>query len=630
MINEKECARIKNVILLDYKSKETLWNEQEIERYEIELILTTYRIILKIKEEDVNEINITLGSIAEIETISSGILGEVNEICIKCKDIRMINIEFKKEEEKVGFIWLLREIEQDRYITASDGSKLTFTIYSLPDEKEETDGDMGESHIYNEEEEFRRIGALKENSHLRIYRQDINNESICKSYPRSVLVPKTMCNDEIIEASKFRSRSRFPTVTWMHPENGAVLCRCSQPLAGIRNIRNEKDEELVRKLVLHENSKEDSDNNEKNQSNSEASSIIKSVSGSMTTVWKWALNPTEGIEDNYPRSKSAPPAISSHVIPKHEVNEYRNDFEYYIIDARSRFAVFGNRAIGKGTENIDNYKNAKMLFMNIDNVHVVRACFNKLYNLCIPRNVCKDDDMYNRNLADTGWLKQVRNVLSSSITIVNIIHKKGMSVVTHCSDGWDRTSQMVSLSCLMMDPYYRTIKGFALLIEKEWISFGHKFKDRCGHRFSIDSPSNFFHFQESSPVFLLWMNCVYQVMIQFPNSFQFNEKYLIAICDHVYNCHFSNFMLNSSFGDNSYQGPLVRLTGPNVPQNQSQYLWKYLEKQGDFLNLSYNTNTPNNNVLYPSCHPKSIILWKSYFFRYDSSIPPTIYIPTYI
>ena len=44
--------------------------------------------------------------------------------------------------------------------------------------------------------------------------------------------------------------------------------------------------------------------------------------------------------------------------------------------------------------------------------------------------------------------------------IVRSMEKQSSSVLVHCSDGWDRTSQLTSLSQLMMDSYYRTINGF--------------------------------------------------------------------------------------------------------------------------------------------------------------------------
>lgn len=45
---------------------------------------------------------------------------------------------------------------------------------------------------------------------------------------------------------------------------------------------------------------------------------------------------------------------------------------------------------------------------------------------------------------------------------------KGVNVIVHCSDGWDRTSQLSSLTQLLLDPYYRTIEGFIVLVEKDW------------------------------------------------------------------------------------------------------------------------------------------------------------------
>ncbi len=63
-------------------------------------------------------------------------------------------------------------------------------------------------------------------------------------------------------------------------------------------------------------------------------------------------------------------------------------------------------------------------------------------------------------------------VLKAAVKIAKLINKKGSSVLVHCSDGWDRTSQLCALAQIILDPYYRTIEGFSVLVEKEWLAFG--------------------------------------------------------------------------------------------------------------------------------------------------------------
>lgn len=63
------------------------------------------------------------------------------------------------------------------------------------------------------------------------------------------------------------------------------------------------------------------------------------------------------------------------------------------------------------------------------------------------------------DLGASQHLDHLNTIVNGAVFISKAL-VQGISVLVHCSDGWDRTAQMVTLAQLMVDPYYRTIKGF--------------------------------------------------------------------------------------------------------------------------------------------------------------------------
>lgn len=69
------------------------------------------------------------------------------------------------------------------------------------------------------------------------------------------------------------------------------------------------------------------------------------------------------------------------------------------------------------------------------------------------------------------WLNHLSGLLAASVTVIHAIEKKGRPVLVHCSDGWDRTPQIVATATLCLDPFYRTVevsilRSFVLIIFK--------------------------------------------------------------------------------------------------------------------------------------------------------------------
>lgn len=150
-----------------------------------------------------------------------------------------------------------------------------------------------------------------------------------------------------------------------------------------------------------------------------------------------------------------------------------------IVDARPTVNAYAMQAVGLGSENMDNYRFATKAYLGIDNIHVMRDSLNKVID------ALKESDLTplapNRDaLAKSGWLKHLANMLDGAGLIARQVGLQHSHVLIHCSDGWDRTSQLSALSQLCLDPYYRTLEGFIVLVEKDWLSFGHMFAHRSG------------------------------------------------------------------------------------------------------------------------------------------------------
>ena len=244
-----------------------------------------------------------------------------------------------------------------------------------------------------------------------------------------------------------------------------------------------------------------------------------------------------------------------------------------IIDARPTVNAVANTAKGAGTENMDYYKESKKVYLGIDHIHAMRESIGKVVealreadqllasiNNDLPDSVPGLAVLDRQALRRSGWLRHISAILEGTLIITKNIHVNSSHVLIHCSDGWDRTSQLSALSQLCLDPFYRTIRGFEVLIEKDWLSFGHKFLDRCGHLSSekfflsptgdstsgsgtdaaqafLTSVQNRFasqnHLKETSPVFHQFLETVRQIQRQFPERFEFNERFLHQLYYHL-------------------------------------------------------------------------------------------------
>ena len=211
-----------------------------------------------------------------------------------------------------------------------------------------------------------------------------------------------------------------------------------------------------------------------------------------------------------------------------------------VLDARPFQNAVANLAKGGGYISVANYTSSgcKAVYADIGNIHAMRAGLDKLRKSLATGQ--RGEPEWRRALETSGWISHIRKILSASVKVATMVGRESTSVLVHCTNGWDRTSQIVSIANLLLDPYYRTIRGFIVLIEKDWFAGAHKFAERLGLAGSEKHRA-----KGLSPIYLQFIEAVAHVVKQFPQAFEFNTAFLLWLCYVPWEGKIGSFCCNS-------------------------------------------------------------------------------------
>mgnify|MGYP001582791525 CR=1 FL=1 len=499
--------------------------------------------------------------------------------------------------------------------------------------------------------------------------QSETNYGVSYTYPFRILVPAQISDRQVLKSMEFRSRGRVPAISYVHLGTGAVLARASQPLLSESDDKKYEDANLCFALAAeflpHLTAPF-------RQSEDHASTAARRSAGSPAPAASLVPPPALSSgppplfhDDDDDFSPARAPGLASHsaaasggggaaTLPGTTLATAR---PILIVDLRPKAAAAGNMAKGGGYETGSFYEpRCKIVFSGIDNIHGITAAFQKLKQLVAAFHGRNGRSDFYSTWEATQWPFHVSKVLQASMLIADCL-EKGTSVLTHCTDGWDRTSQATALAMLVTDPYYRTVEGFIVLIEKEFCAFGHKFAERLGHQVAgrtvpkstggahiktvvpsdVDSAQALNeHKLQPSPIFTQWMDCVYQICRQFPSKFEFSPAFLEFVSLHAYSCWYGTFLANTHkeryfegvrLGTMSLWTEVVRQvekertaeTHGNVGGSAAHLglLNPLYNRQEAALFLSRKLNCGFDR-LRPCVNVKSIELWRSLYFKFDT------------
>eukprot|EP01103_Thecamoeba_quadrilineata_P007129 TRINITY_DN1690_c0_g1_i3.p1 TRINITY_DN1690_c0_g1~~TRINITY_DN1690_c0_g1_i3.p1 ORF type:complete len:689 (-),score=109.67 TRINITY_DN1690_c0_g1_i3:128-2194(-) len=434
---------------------------------------------------------------------------------------------------------------------------------------------------------------------------------LSESYPRVLCVPSSISDEDLPLIADTRTKRRFPVAVWRSPRTSSVLLRCSQPrsstLVGSRSF--ELDDKYISAIW------------EASGKGRVAIMDARPRLNAMVNVFRGG-----GVES--PSNYSVPVSLSFldiqniHVMRK-ALENLRTQCLSYVrerikevdksLEWRGHLSLIIRGAVSVASLLDPSYGTATKKgpsgsqsgsFHTIESLDSGPSSDGLQAGILFgtPANYVSKSAPF-RNIgylgksSSDGDAGRIGRASPKIMISASSLPPAPTAVIVHCSDGWDRTAQIVSLAEILLDPHYRTMHGFQELIDKEWLSFGHKFSHRVG-------PSK--HDKERSPVFLQFVDSVWQLWVQFPSAFEFNERFLLSIVHHLYSCQFGTFLCNSEKERVEHHVSLRTCS-----------LWDHLNSiesrsPGTYRNLE-NDISDSPDFISPVTEASSLSVWTAYY-----------------
>ncbi|XP_076006705.1 myotubularin-related protein 5 isoform X1 [Genypterus blacodes] len=489
--------------------------------------------------------------------------------------------------------------------------------------------------------------------------------TVCRSYPGLLIVPQSIPDSTIQRICRCYRQNRFPVVCWRNPRTKAVLLRSAglhakgvvgffkSPNAPSAVPSQADSTSLEQEKYLHAiissmpSYSESSGRNtlsgftSTHMSASDSSdklrqpkigALMKQVMGTKDdvpgTFSRGALGQrarvislsqpkVSGKARNSPRGKwgsirgsgrlsAYNPDVGTRLAGKETPQPNGGPSEaLFLRQQRAFLYIIGDKAQLKGGKQ-DSFQQWEVVPIEVCDVRQVKNSFKKLMKACVPSSPTPDPNMtFLRCLEESEWMTLLHRVLQVSALVVELLDTDS-SVMVSLEDGWDVTTQVVSLVQLLSDPYYRTFDGFRLLVEKEWLSFGHRFSHRGAQ--TLASQSSGF-----TPVFLQFLDCVHQIHLQFPMEFEFSQYYLKFLAYHYVSNRFRTFLLDSDY-ERIELGVLYEEKGERKSPQVCKSVWDYIERLNKKTPIFFNFmfSPEDDEVLRPYIFISNLKVWDFY------------------